>query len=92
VLTDKTHGKHLAHGKFFETVTGRQFCLVPWAGTRQIQNFAVGFFFAKCQSLSTRQSIGEKIKLSLPKFSKIHIFYMGLDINIWYFLKSIRYI
>jgi len=87
VLTAKTHGK------FFETVTDRQFCRVPWAGTRQIQNFAVGFFlFAECQSLSTRQSIGEKIKLSLPKFSKIHIFYMGLDINIWYFLKSIRYI
>ena len=61
VLTDKTHGKNLAHGKFFETVTGRQFCCVPWAGTRQIQNFAVGFFlFAERQSLSTRQSIGEK--------------------------------
>jgi len=61
-------------------------CAMDWSF------FAVGFFVCQCQSLSTRQSIGEKIKLSLPKFSKIHIFYMGLDVNIWYFLKSIPYI
>jgi len=47
VLTDKTHGKYLAHGKFFETVMGRQFCRVLWAGTRQIQNFAVGFLVCR---------------------------------------------
>ena len=66
-------------------------CAVGWHTANS--KFCRGFFlFAECQILSTRQSIGEKIKLSLPKFSKIHIFYMGLDINIWYFLKSIRYI
>ena len=66
-------------------------CAVGWHTANS--KFCRGFFlFAECQSLSTRQSIGEKIKLSLPNFSEIHIFYMGLDINIWYFLKSICYI
>ena len=68
----------------------RQKPFLPCAssGTRQIKTFAVCFLcVAVCIVFSTRQSFSKKVDFILPIFFGIHVLYMVLYANIWYFFS-----
>ena len=45
------------------------------------------FVFAVCIVFSTRQSFSKKVDFTLPTFFGIHVLYMVLYANIWYFFS-----